>query len=162
MNVWKKHPQMLDIKVLPQTTILVKKGRRASAFTVQNNSMESVGYKIKTTRPKDYVVRPNMGMIIPMQQVEIEVTLSEHAVPDSSHKFLVEVYPFDWRKSVADFRQHLRTASPRPAWTSRIGILYEEEKTVEVPTEGTNAVAMGLARLCLLLGVLHLFYRFFE
>lgn len=156
---------MLDIKVVPQTTIRVRRGKRSSTFVVQNNSMESVGYKIKTTRPRDYIVRPNMGLIVPMQHAEVEVTLAEDTVPDSSHKFLVEVYKFDWRKSLGDFKQHLRMSSPRPCWTSRIGILYEEgERTdrdvVECP-EDKGAIVL-LFRAYVLLNVLYLFYRLFE
>lgn len=156
---------MLDIKVLPQTTIRVKKNKRSAMFTIQNNSMESVGYKIKTTRPRDYVVRPNMGMIIPMQHVDIEVTLSENTVPDSTHKFLIEVYQFDWRKSVNDFKQYLRSAVPRPAWTSRIGIVCEgEKKEKEAVTAGSsgNPLLMFFSYVYLVLNTVYLFYRLFQ
>lgn len=157
-------PFMLDIKVLPQTTVRVKRNRKSATFTIYNNSMESVGYKIKTTKPRDYVVRPNMGMIIPMQHVQIEITLSENTVPDNSHKFLVEIYHFDWRKSVSEFKHYLKVLSPRPAWTSRIGILYEEEKSkeeaVDVPAEGRTVIL--LAHLYIILNAMYLFYKFFE
>lgn len=156
---------MLDIKVIPQTTIRVKRNKRSSTFVVQNNSMESIGYKIKTTKPRDYIVRPNMGLIVPMQQAEVEVTLSESTVPDSSHKFLIEIYKFDWRRSLNDFKQHLRSSSPKPCWTSRIGILHEEEERINKETvecSGNKGAITFFVHLYILFNVFYLFYRFFE
>ncbi|CAD25974.1 VESICLE-ASSOCIATED MEMBRANE PROTEIN [Encephalitozoon cuniculi GB-M1] len=155
---------MLDIKIVPQTTIRVKRNKRSSMFIVQNNSMESVGYKVKTTKPRDYIVRPNMGLIVPMQHAEVEVTLSEDTVPDSSHKFLIEIYRFDWRRSLSDFKQHLKSSSPKPCWTSRIGILYEEEEISKEVVECSEdrGAAVLLVEMYILLNILYLFYRFFE
>ncbi|KAG5858687.1 major sperm protein domain-containing protein [Encephalitozoon hellem] len=156
---------MLDIKVVPQTTIRIKRNKRSSTFVVQNNSMESVGYKIKTTKPREYIVRPNMGLIVPMQQAEIEVTLAENTVPDSSHKFLIEIYKFDWRRSLNDFKQYLRSSLPKPCWTSRIGILYEEEEKTSKETiecsESKGAIAL-FVHIYILFNAFYLFYRLFE
>ncbi|ADM12551.1 vesicle-associated membrane protein [Encephalitozoon intestinalis ATCC 50506] len=156
---------MLDIKVTPQTTIRVKRNKKSSTFIVHNNSMESVGYKIKTTKPRDYIVRPNMGLIVPMQHAEIEVTLSETTVPDNTHKFLIEIYKFDWRRSLNDFKHYLKSVSPKPCWTSRIGILYEEEEKITKETvecsEDRGAIVL-FVHIYILCNVLYLFYRFFE
>ncbi|KAH9410592.1 MSP (major sperm protein) domain-containing protein [Ordospora pajunii] len=155
---------MLDIKIVPQTAIRVKKSKKTSTLTIQNNSMESMGYKIKTTRPRDYIVRPNMGLIMPMQYAEVEVTLSEGTMPDSDHKFLVEVHRFDWRRSLNDFKQYLRASSPKPCWTSRIGIMYEEEEAnaCTIKLKGDRGVVSLAIQTCFVIGILCLFYRFFE
>jgi hypothetical protein len=156
---------MLDIKILPQTTIRVRKNTKTATLTIQNNSMESVAFKIKTTKPRDYVVRPNMGMIIPMQQTEIEVTLSDTAVPDATHKFLVEVYVFDWRRSIGEFKQYLRNNNPVPAYTSRIGIACEEKAAESTTVESEQRPSKTLGVLTCAYFAVHaayLFYRLFN
>jgi hypothetical protein len=157
---------MLDVKILPQTTIKIRRDCKTAALTIQNNSMESIAFKIKTTKPRDYIVRPNMGMVIPMQQAEVEITLSDLTVPDPTHKFLIEVYSFDWRRSIGEFKQHLKSENPSPAYTSRIGIAYEEGRAA-AGTAGKDAKKQSRAldaMICIYfaLHVAYLFYRLFN
>ncbi|KAI9295070.1 VAMP-associated protein [Neoconidiobolus thromboides FSU 785] len=44
-------------------------------LTLSNNDSEVVTFKVKTTSPKQYCVRPNSGKIEPGQKVEVEILL---------------------------------------------------------------------------------------
>ncbi|KAL2867892.1 putative integral ER membrane protein Scs2 [Aspergillus lucknowensis] len=60
-----------------------------------NNNQESVVFKVKTTAPKHYCVRPNSGRIEPGKHVEVQVLLQamkEEPAPDAKckDKFLVQ------------------------------------------------------------------------
>ncbi|XP_065338595.1 vesicle-associated membrane protein-associated protein A-like isoform X4 [Cloeon dipterum] len=66
-----------------------------SYITLKNPSEKKVCYKIKTTAPKQYCVRPNSGTLDPMSSVEIAVSLQPQQgdFPSSEnykHKFMVQ------------------------------------------------------------------------
>ena len=44
-----------------------------TTLTITNVSSANVAYKVKTTAPKAYVVKPNQGIIEARQKVEIEI-----------------------------------------------------------------------------------------
>eukprot|EP00049_Salpingoeca_infusionum_P024073 m.14676 g.14676 ORF g.14676 m.14676 type:complete len:297 (-) comp6394_c0_seq1:319-1209(-) len=61
---------------------------------IQNLVNSPVAYKIKTTRPKSYIVKPIHGLLGPREEVPIEITLTNtEDLPDdaSKHKFQVHV-----------------------------------------------------------------------
>lgn len=65
------------------------------SIVVRNPSNRPVAFKIKTTAPKQYCVRPNSGRIEPGQTVEVQVllqALKEEPKPDAKcrDKFLVQ------------------------------------------------------------------------
>jgi len=48
---------------------------RAVSLQLTNSTAESVAFKVKTTAPKQYCVRPNSGIIRPHDHVEVQVLL---------------------------------------------------------------------------------------
>merc|ERR1711939_84834 len=48
---------------------------RAVSLQLTNSTAESVAFKVKTTAPKQYYVRPNSGIIRPHDHVEVQVLL---------------------------------------------------------------------------------------
>jgi len=47
-----------------------------SGFKIENTSKDVVAYKVKTTAPKRYSVRPNTGIVTPGDSVQVKVTLN--------------------------------------------------------------------------------------
>ncbi|KAJ1686850.1 hypothetical protein LUZ63_018240 [Rhynchospora breviuscula] len=72
----------------------LKKQSCCSIYLV-NKSNEYVAFKVKTTSPKRYCVRPNIGVILPMSSSDFTVTMlgQKTAPPDMQlkDKFLVQV-----------------------------------------------------------------------
>lgn len=64
-----------------------------SYMKITNPTETKVAYKIKTTAPKKYCVRPNGGVLDPEQSVEIAVSLQPFEYDQSEknrHKFMVQ------------------------------------------------------------------------
>lgn len=62
-------------------------------MTLKNPTQENVFFKIKTTAPKKYCVRPNSGFIEPRSSVEIAIILHPvyfDAKEENKHKFMVQ------------------------------------------------------------------------
>eukprot|EP01118_Nematostelium_gracile_P003356 TRINITY_DN13844_c0_g1_i1.p1 TRINITY_DN13844_c0_g1~~TRINITY_DN13844_c0_g1_i1.p1 ORF type:complete len:272 (-),score=67.53 TRINITY_DN13844_c0_g1_i1:11-826(-) len=68
-----------------------------NTLNLQNISNNPLTYKIKTTAPKRYIVRPNIGLLQPGESVEIQVSItpSKDKPEDlkKRDKFLVQVIP---------------------------------------------------------------------
>ena len=67
--------------------------RCAKPSSLTNPSDKRVLFKVKTTAPKSYCVRPNSGTIAPGQSQEVEVMLQSGSITEaerSKHKFMVQ------------------------------------------------------------------------
>ena len=79
------------------------------------NASSYVAFKIKTTAPKRYCVRPNSGLLAPDDIMDVKVMLQPGGT-DEKHKFQVQTLigkRFLWRR----FRGVLRTDGRCPKWT---------------------------------------------
>lgn len=55
-------------------------GQLKSILTITNLSKENVAYKVKTTAPRYYVVKPNQGIMEGNQKILIEISYIPSAV----------------------------------------------------------------------------------
>ncbi len=62
-----------------------------TVFKITSNCDDNLAFKIKTTAPKYYIVRPNTGII--SKRSEIEVSINLQPIPSSvkDHKFMLQV-----------------------------------------------------------------------
>ena len=74
MSLVSKEVQSLDFR-RPFTTGVVKE-----TLKLHNSSADTVAFKIKTTAPKQYCVRPNAGIVDPGATVEIAGTTTLHMI----------------------------------------------------------------------------------
>lgn len=76
----------------------------ASLTIVSQCTSGPVAFKVKTTAPKDYIVKPNQGVIEPGQSVQVQVTL----LSQLSVRELVTINRRRrFRSTGSSFRQHL-------------------------------------------------------
>jgi len=64
-----------------------------SSMKLQNPSDKKVYFKIKTTAPKRYCVKPNSGVVVPKSEVQIAVSLQPFdydPAEKNKHKFMVQ------------------------------------------------------------------------
>merc|ERR1719480_19832 len=81
-------------------------GAPTKTLTISNTHSENVAFKVKTTVPKLYLVRPSWGTLKQGQQQEIQIVMQQQAVGETyNHRFMVQAVP------VGD-TEHL----PREAW----------------------------------------------
>ncbi|KAJ9564844.1 hypothetical protein OSB04_000810 [Centaurea solstitialis] len=90
----KMKPEILEMK--PQELRFIFELKKQSSCSIQmiNKTDQHVGFKVKTTNPKKYCVRPNTGVIDPNSSCEFTVTMQAPKVapPDwvCRDKFLVQ------------------------------------------------------------------------
>jgi len=67
---------------------------RSCSLTITNNNNQPIAYKVKTTAPRSYCVRPNCGRVEPLKRVTITISLEPMKEEPSSDackdKFLIE------------------------------------------------------------------------
>ena len=115
-----------EILIDPESVIRIDFKTRKGEITMHNNSVSGKAFKIKTTKPNDYAVRPNIGIIHPLHKVQIEVSALESTRESSDHKFLVEIYNFDWRKSMSEFKKSLKETRAQLIAKKLLGIKFVE------------------------------------
>lgn len=119
--------------------------------TVKNNSDQAVAFKVKTTAPKFYCVRPNASVVAPGETVDVQVIflgLPESPQPDYKcrDKFLVITLPSPYdlgAKSVSEAWADLEAEFKQQAISKKIKVRYlidsEAEKNPDsVPEQVTQ------------------------
>lgn len=86
--------QLLDIQPKELKFIFELKKHSSCSVRLANNTHHYVAFKVKTTSPKKYCVRPNVGIISPKSTCEFTVTMQAQrtAPPDMvcKDKFLIQ------------------------------------------------------------------------
>ncbi|KAL0005747.1 hypothetical protein SO802_013308 [Lithocarpus litseifolius] len=86
--------QLLDIQPKELKFIFELKKHSSCSVRLANNTHHCVAFKVKTTSPKKYCVRPNVGIISPKSTCEFTVTMQAQrtAPPDMvcKDKFLIQ------------------------------------------------------------------------
>lgn len=108
--------------------------------TITNNSSETIAFKVKTTAPKFYCVRPNAAVVAPGETVQIQVIflgLAEEPSSDAKcrDKFLVITLPAPHDlgdKSVAEAWSELEAEFGSQAISKKIKVKYAQRIKPEV------------------------------
>lgn len=118
--------------------------------TITNNSQQPVAFKVKTTAPKFYCVRPNAAVVKPGESVQVQVILlglTKEPTEDFKcrDKFLVITLPAPYdlgEKSVADAWPELETEFKQQAVSKKIKVKYllEQEQAPAVAQQGHQQV----------------------
>ncbi|CAN6469259.1 unnamed protein product [Victoria cruziana] len=86
--------QLVEIHPTELKFIFELKKQSSCPIQLFNTSDQYIAYKVKTTSPKKYCVRPNVGVVSPHSPCEIIVTMqAQRAAPPDMHckdKFLVQ------------------------------------------------------------------------
>lgn len=120
--------------------------------TITNNSAETVAFKVKTTAPKFYCVRPNASVVAPGEQVQVQVILLGLAEEPTSDfkcrdKFLVITLPAPYdlgSTTVAEAWPQLEAEFKQQAVSKKIKVKYlldAEPRAAEVEEEPTDVIA---------------------
>lgn len=114
--------------------------------TITNNSPETIAFKVKTTAPKFYCVRPNAAVVAPGETVQIQVIflgLAEEPSVDIKcrDKFLVITLPAPHDlgdKSVAEAWSELEAEFGSQAISKKIKVKYAQKFKPEIANVETN------------------------
>lgn len=104
-------------------------------LTISNNNVQPVAFKVKTTAPKLYCVRPNSGRVEPGQSVEVQVMLQAMKeepplAAKCKDKFLIQSTTITPEKE---------TLSLADIWNTTDGDAHSQKiRVTYLPPEGTN------------------------
>ncbi|KAL5120497.1 phosphatidylinositol-binding protein scs2 [Pleosporales sp. CAS-2024a] len=121
---------------------------------LKNPHSDPVAFKVKTTAPKQYCVRPNSGRIEPGQQVEVQILLQamkEDPAPDAKcrDKFLVQSVLVTADKeftNVGSLWQHIEQTSKSSIQEKKIRVLFlPADGAVTTPAKTNGASRESLA-----------------
>ncbi|XP_044498447.1 vesicle-associated protein 2-2-like [Mangifera indica] len=86
--------QLLEIQPKELTFIFVLKKQSSCAVRLTNSTHNYVAFKVKTTSPKKYCVRPNVGIVMPKSTCDFAVTMQAQGVAPPNmvckDKFLIQ------------------------------------------------------------------------
>ncbi|KAM6373902.1 vesicle-associated membrane protein-associated protein A [Alca torda] len=136
-----KHEQIL---VLDPPTDLKFKGPFTDVVTtnlkLRNPSDRKVCFKVKTTAPRRYCVRPNSGIIDPGSSVIVSVMLQPFDYDPnekSKHKFMVQTTYAP--PNISDMEAVWKEAKPDELMDSKLRCVFEmpnENDKLDIPTPG--------------------------
>lgn len=131
---------MHNIKFIPSDFIEINNHSLMGLIKIYNSSDEKRAFKIKTTKPKDYVVKPSLGILQPGQEVLIEIKLLEGSELDDQHKYVVEIYNIGWRQTEDNLKHYLKNSNINPYTIKRFEVKYENKKEDMIKLENDNNV----------------------
>ena len=83
----------LLVEVRPESELLFNLKTPSSVkVSIKNVSAETIGYIIKTTNPKTYLVKPNKGFILVGETVELEIKTASETTKLGADKFLIDAF----------------------------------------------------------------------
>eukprot|EP00252_Welwitschia_mirabilis_P006038 TRINITY_DN1672_c0_g1_i1.p1 TRINITY_DN1672_c0_g1~~TRINITY_DN1672_c0_g1_i1.p1 ORF type:complete len:240 (-),score=54.50 TRINITY_DN1672_c0_g1_i1:13-732(-) len=113
-----------------------------------NLTENHVAFKVKTTSPKKYCVRPNSGVVVPSSGIDVVVTLQpqQEAPPDLQcrDKFLIQSVIVSKGSSVQDISQELFSKeSGKEVFETKLKVVYVSppqppSPVLESAEEGTS------------------------
>ncbi|CAI4060516.1 phosphatidylinositol-binding protein SCS2 SKDI_05G2060 [Saccharomyces kudriavzevii IFO 1802] len=109
--------------------------------SISNNSDQTIAFKVKTTAPKFYCVRPNAAVVAPGETIQVQVIflgLTEEPAADFKcrDKFLVITLPSPYDlngKAVADVWSDLEAEFKQQAISKKIKVKYLISPDVRPP-----------------------------
>lgn len=112
-----------------------------SYLELKNPSDQRVCFKVKTTAPKRYCVRPNSGIVDPGSKLKIAIMLqpSEHESPSerSKHKFMVQSTVI--RDESSNLDSVWQSATPADIMDSKLRCVFQmpTKQAEDINTKGT-------------------------
>ncbi|KMZ08102.1 vesicle-associated membrane protein-associated protein B/C [Drosophila sechellia] len=117
-------------------------------MTLRNNSALPLVFKIKTTAPKHYCVRPNIGKITPFRSTQVEICLQPFVYDQqekNKHKFMVQSVLAPLDADLNDLNKLWKELEPEQLMDAKLKCVFEmpsAEANAE-NTSGGGAVGGG-------------------
>jgi len=118
-----------------------------SILTLQNITDEKVCFKVKTTAPRRYCVRPNSGMIDAGQTMEVSIMLQPFQYDPNernNHKFMVQSMTLSEENAALPLDEIWKNAAPGSVVDKKLRCQFEvpaDEPVAEAAAEAPPAAA---------------------
>ncbi|XP_017074958.1 vesicle-associated membrane protein-associated protein B [Drosophila eugracilis] len=109
-------------------------------MTLRNNSCMPLVFKIKTTAPKRYCVRPNIGKIPPYRTTQVEICLQPFIYDQqekNKHKFMVQSIMVPVESDLTDLNKLWKDLEPDQLMDAKLKCVFELP-SAEANSENTS------------------------
>lgn len=69
-------------------------------LTIKNTTKKYVSFKVKTTAPKAYLVRPSKDLLAAGKEAKVQILLQPNAERNSPHRFLIQATEHDGKEDL--------------------------------------------------------------
>ena len=90
-------------------------------LTITNVSQAPISFKVKTTAPKAYLVRPSNDMLRAGASIEVKILLQPNVERDTPHRFLVQAVQLQKEENLS--KQEWSTLSKDQIHEQRLGVV---------------------------------------
>uniref|UniRef100_A0A1B6CK24 MSP domain-containing protein n=1 Tax=Clastoptera arizonana TaxID=38151 RepID=A0A1B6CK24_9HEMI len=107
----------------PEAVVFLNDGNDMSGFiTLCNSSEEAMAFKIKTTAPEKFRVKPSYGIITPKDSAIINVVLQQGLQPSAilRDKFLIMSFPVESDFAIGDLTEAFKNTESRKVENCRL------------------------------------------
>ncbi|KAH8265070.1 hypothetical protein KR038_004918 [Drosophila bunnanda] len=97
-------------------------------MSLRNNSSRPLVFKIKTTAPKRYCVRPNIGKILPYRSTQVEICLQPFIYDQqekNKHKFMVQSVLAPTDADLTDLNKLWKELEPEQVMDAKLKCVFE-------------------------------------
>lgn len=139
-------PAMTLLQLTPDKYIEFPSIKLASVsvnlFVKNVSDRSAVAYKIKTTAPKNYLVRPSSGIIAPGEEQEVQIVLQpQQSIPSNNlDRFLVQATEVD-SMSVSLSKDFWTSVSKNQLQDQRLSVVFKQDEAASA----TGAAISGIA-----------------
>uniref|UniRef100_A0A7S1RFB4 MSP domain-containing protein n=1 Tax=Alexandrium catenella TaxID=2925 RepID=A0A7S1RFB4_ALECA len=121
------------LQLNPDTTLHFTKGPNTTSpsrtLKLTNLHSTSVAFKVKTTAPKAYLVRPSSGTLRPREDQEVQIILQPTETQANNHRFLVQAIPVASSEPVS--REQWAELPKEKVQEQRLNVVLEEVAAVQ-------------------------------
>ncbi|KAH8373653.1 vesicle-associated membrane protein-associated protein B/C [Drosophila serrata] len=114
-------------------------------MSLRNNSAMPLVFKIKTTAPKRYCVRPNIGKILPYRSTQVEICLQPFIYDQqekNKHKFMVQSVLAPTDADLTDLNKLWKELEPEQLMDAKLKCVFEMPNN-DANAENTSGGAGG-------------------
>ena len=110
---------------------------------VKNTSAAAVAFKVKTTAPKNYLVKPSAGVIAVNGSMDIKITLNKQTSDPSSNndRFLVQAVKSDSGKELT--KEEWQAVDKGAVQELRLHVVFTAGAATSATTSVTQAAPLG-------------------
>ncbi|XP_017872567.1 PREDICTED: vesicle-associated membrane protein-associated protein A [Drosophila arizonae] len=117
-------------------------------MTLKNNSARTLVFKIKTTAPKRYCVRPNIGRIASYRTTQVEICLQPFMYDQqekNKHKFMVQSVLAPPEADLTDLNKLWKELEPEQLMDAKLRCVFEMPPMEDNAENNSGSGAVGVS-----------------
>lgn len=136
MHVSIKPDSSVDFEYSPRCTV-------TSSIVLTSVASGNIAFKVKTTAPKSYIVRPNQGVLLPNESKDLIITMQplQDYPTEVNHRFLVRTAPTTLSPDQTEEIAKFWSSSPPDCIDSRLNVTISDSNRSQVSNSFISCIS---------------------